>query len=370
MNSKMSLISKIKLRYTLFGVLFGLCFPIFSILLEIFLQNLPFSWNSIKTLFLDESLLWIIATAPVFLGLFAFFIGEREQRLKEHMDRLDEDIQLGTERLIRANRDLERQKIYFEALVENSPVAIVVLDIEHCILSCNPSFERLFGYQEEEILGLNLDKLVASEQYREDAKRYTGTVVNGDTIHGFGKRKHKDGHLLDVEIFGVPVLVEGQMVGVLGLYHDIGELMQAKEDAEAADKAKSEFLANMSHEIRTPMNGIMGMIDLALDTELSEEQRDFLETANTSAESLLALINDILDFSKIEAGELSLEAIDFDLRTTVETVAHTLAHRAEEKGLELALLIEHDIPSALCGDPGRLRQILVNLTGNDINLTE
>ncbi|MBS1250173.1 MAG: Sensory/regulatory protein RpfC [Chloroflexi bacterium] len=255
-------------------------------------------------------------------------------------------------------------------MVNNSPIAIVVLDTEHHIQSCNPAFENLFGYREEEIQGQNLDALVSSEEYRQDAQNYTSTVVKGNTIHGFGKRKHKDGHLLDVEIFGVPVMVAGEMVGVLGLYHDIRELIQAKEEAEAANQAKSDFLSNMSHEIRTPMNGVMGMIELVLDTELNEKQRDFLETANTSAEALLALINDILDFSKIEAGRLDLEIIDFDLRTTVETVAHTLAQRAEEKGLELACLIEHDIHSAVKGDPGRLRQILVNLTGNAIKFTE
>ena len=296
---------------------------------------------------------------PVDVSTSLIMIGERELIIG-----IDRDI---TERQ-RIAAELAREKQYFESLIVNSPVAIVVLDNDQNIVSSNPAFEQLYGFGNDEILGLSLDSLITNEETRDEAARYTQDVMS-KAVHAIGKRQRKDGSLVDVEIFGVPIFIDGKKTGAFAMYHDISEIVRARQEAEEASRTKSEFLANMSHEIRTPMNGVMGMLELALDTQLTPEQNDYLQTSLHSAEALLSLLNDILDFSKIEAGRLDLESINFSLRNAIEDVAYTLAKRAQDKGLEMACLVDPDLSSSLRGDPGRLRQILVNLVGNAIKFT-
>jgi len=268
----------------------------------------------------------------------------------------------------RVETELLREKQFLEAVILNSPAAIIVLDNQGNIVSCNPAFEQLYGYTSLEAVGENLDALITIPETIDQARTYTQQALTS-SVHGFGKRQRKDGHFASVEIFGVPIVLGEEKISTLVIYHDITELDRTRREAEEANRAKSEFLANMSHELRTPMNGVMGMLELALDTTLTSEQRDYLQTSLQSAEALLTLLNDILDFSKIEAGKLELDSINFSLRNAVEDVAYTLAKRAQDKGLEMACLIDPDLTSDLRGDPGRLRQILVNLVGNAIKFT-
>ncbi|HEY5315044.1 MAG TPA: response regulator, partial [Pirellulales bacterium] len=259
--------------------------------------------------------------------------------------------------------------------------AFVAMSADGQIVDWNPQAEVAFGWSRAEVIGRQLSETIVPPQYREAHNRGLAHFLATGEAPLLNQRieitaMHRDGHELPVELTISALRV--QSAWLFGAFiHDItarkqidAELHRAKEAAEAANRAKSEFLANMSHEIRTPLNGVLGMTELALDTELSDEQREYLELAKTSADYLLAVINDILDFSKIEAGKLDLETIDFDLRDLMDDAVTSLALRAHKKELELLSHVAPDVPAGLAGDPMRLRQVLVNLTGNAIKFTE
>ena len=267
--------------------------------------------------------------------------------------------------------EIQRQKRYYEALVQWSPNAIVLMDRPGTVTSWNPAAERLFGYTAEEAIGRHIDDLVStSDEIRSESESYTEQGLRGDLVHAITRRTRKDGSLVDVELFAAPVVVGGEAVGLYGLYHDIRDLQQARRDAEAATEAKSAFLATMSHEIRTPLNAVIGMTGLLLDTELGAEQRHFAEVIRGSGDALLGVINDILDFSKIEAGRLELEATALDLRGCIESALELVAPAAAHKSIDLAYDLDPGAPTGVVGDLTRLRQILINLLNNAVKFTE
>jgi PAS domain S-box-containing protein len=274
-------------------------------------------------------------------------------------------------------RAQERVRLQGAAL-ESAANAIVIADAEGEISWVNPAFTELTGYSRDEAIGANPRVLKSGKHPQEFYRGMWETIQAGKIWHDELINRRKDGTLYDEEMTITPV-VEGnsEITHYVAIKQDVSlrkqaeeELRRAREAAEEANRSKSAFLANMSHEIRTPMNGIMGMTDLALDTDLSNEQREYLTTVKSSAESLLTLLNDILDFSKIEAGKLELDPIDFDLRNGLADTLNTLAVRAHSKHLELACHVESDVPDTLVGDIHRLRQIIVNLVGNAIKFTE
>ena len=267
--------------------------------------------------------------------------------------------------------EAQRQKQYFEELLQNSPVAIVTLDREYRIVSCNPNFEKLFGYSSSEAVGRNLDELITTEVTRSEAEQYTRDALDR-AVHGIGRRRRKDGTLVDVEVLGVPVMVDGERVGLMGLYHDITELLRARQQAESANSAKSQFLASMSHELRTPLNAIIGYSEM-----LQEEAEDLghaefggdLQKIHTAGRHLLSLINNVLDLSKIEAGRMELHLEEFDTNAMLDDVVTTVRPRVDKNSNRLQVERAESLGS-MRADLTKVRQMLLNLLSNACKFTE
>jgi len=271
-----------------------------------------------------------------------------------------------------ADNALQRSEGTLRAAIDAIDEAFVIYDENDKLLFCNDRYREVFPLTADLMQpGNSFESIarasVARGEYPEAQGREAEWVAEADRQHraGVGAREvmTQSGRWLRIIDRRTP---SGHIVG---FRVDITDLRQALAAAEEANQAKSMFLATMSHEIRTPMNGILGMTELLLTTELDDEQRDFAETSKQSTYALLSIINDILDFSKIEAGKLDIETIDFDLRILLDEIGTLVALRAEEKGIEYISLTAPDVPSRLRGDPGRLRQILLNIIGNAIKFT-
>jgi PAS domain S-box-containing protein len=311
------------------------------------------------------------------------------------------DEQGGVKAVITSARDITEQKRTQQTLQESErrlaniidflPDATMVIDREEKVIAWNRAMEKMTGVRPEDMIGKGEYEYaipfygekrpilvdLALKQDESVEEKYAGVSRDGELI--YGEANIKTMQPKEVILWGVAAPLrnfEGEIVGAIESIRDITdrkrvekELQMAKEAADIASRAKGEFLANMSHEIRTPLNAIIGLSELAMEMDLDDEKIGVFQTINDEAEHLLALVNDILDFSKIEAGRVEVEEIPFDLAYLMDNIMSSFAYRAEQKGLELFSYISADTPLSIIGDPGRLRQVLVNLVGNALKFT-
>lgn len=303
---------------------------------------------------------------------------QQAQRMEKQAAQLEEQqVELEAQQV-----ELRTTEAWFRGIIESAPDGMLVVDESGIITLCNPKLEEVFGYEQGELTGRNVDELVPLDiREGHPAKRAGFMMEKGSRPMGAGmslKGRRKDGSEFPVEV-GLSILptMSGRGTSVCASVRDITErkmaeekLARAKELAEEATRMKSDFLANMSHEIRTPMNAIIGMAHLALKTDLTPRQRDYIKKIQGSGQHLLGIINDILDFSKIEAGKLSIEQTDFETDKVLDNVANLISEKTLAKGLELVFDIDPKVPRHLNGDSLRLGQILINYANNAVKFTE
>ncbi|MBJ7899037.1 MAG: response regulator [Cyanobacteria bacterium RI_101] len=278
---------------------------------------------------------------------------------------------------------LAETEAWYRRIIEFAPDGMLVMDQQGKIILTNPALEAIFGYDSQELVGRSADSLGFQSLLTEYLNTESSVPEIGQACligeHNLEVTgRHKDGSPFTVEVgvAGLPALGRRSR-SLFASVRDISvrkeaeaEMRRAKELAEESMRVKSDFLANMSHEIRTPMNAVIGMTHLALKTDLTPRQRDYLRKIQLSSQHLLGVINDILDFSKIEAGKLTIESIEFELDKVLENVAALIAEKAHQKGLELLFDIDPDLPPNFVGDPLRLGQILINYANNAVKFTE
>lgn len=299
---------------------------------------------------------------------------EIQRRVEEHarqVEQVNEDLAREIRERKRVEAALQQAKDQLRAVLDAVPVWVSWIGSDLKYIGINHYMASVLNVSPEAIVGREVGFLGTSPKFSEFARQFFTQPMYRASQEITEPVKGSDRSFLIVAqkyLHDQAAVFAG--VDVSELKHTQAALHEAKEAAEAANRAKSEFLATVSHEIRTPMNGILGMTRFLLGTELTDEQREFAETVQSSADALLSILNDILDFSKIEAGRFVIEPIPFDLRVAVEDVAELLAVRAGEKGLELMVRYAPDAPRRVIGDPGRIRQVLTNLAGNAIKFTD